>query len=98
MQLYWCDRRASIPGFGGRLLHVKQVVLVRVHQRLPARVDDIAGHANGAEEFLRPVGRIPPALDHRADLRRRLVVRIDDADLVIDEVDAGYGGEEGGAW
>src|SRR5215218_9406308 len=66
------------------LFHVDQVVLVRVHQRLPARVDDVPADADGPEDLLRPVRLLPAALDRHPHGRRRLVAAVDHPHLVVD--------------
>src|SRR5579884_1577191 len=65
------------------LLGVQEVVLVGVHQGLPARVDDVSADADGAEQLAGAVASVALALDDDAHLGCGLVARVDHADLVV---------------
>ena len=45
------------------LLTVNQMTFIRIHQRLPTGVDDVAADADGAEDFLRAVGLFAATFD-----------------------------------
>src|SRR4051794_25836142 len=65
----------------GGFLFVYQMILVRVHQRLPTGVDDVGAHADRPEVFGRFVAAFTPRFDHHPDGGGGVVVAVDDADL-----------------
>src|SRR5262245_44628437 len=67
--LHWDDGRLRSRA----LFRQDEVVLVRVHQRLPARVDHVFADADRAEDLAGTVGLLPAALDDDADTGGGLV-------------------------
>ena len=65
---------------------MQQVIRVRIHQRLPACINDIGADADGAEQFARPIRPLSPRLDHHADPGRRLVAAVDHPHLVVHQM------------
>ena len=42
-----------------------QVILISIHQRLPARIDDVPAHAYRSKKLLRPIALLAPFFDAR---------------------------------
>src|SRR5665213_105095 len=68
------------------LLFLNQMIFIRIDQRLPACVDDILADADGAEDFAGAVGALATAFDHHAHAGGGLVLGVDHAHLVINQM------------
>lgn len=84
--LFWCHF------FWLGFLYVDEVVGVGIDEGLPTGVDDVFADADGSEDLAFAVVSEAGAGDDDADAGGGFVAGVDDADLVVIEVDIADGG------